>query len=178
MRVEDEFNSRELVAKFKISRTTLSRWVSSGCPHMKVPGAVCAYQFKFSEVLNWLKNEGMLTEEGYVFRFKSHRRLKRYYLFSVHGKYVTEISGSRELVAKLRNIRDSYSIFPYALDKSGEVFVYYSGKLRNHDTAGKGGAAAFYLPTKYPAKLKEIVRKIYRKYLPPGNYTPDRHEIN
>ena len=176
MSVTHELTSRELAESFKTSPSTLSRWVSNGCPYREIQGPPRTYLFDESEVRKWLQKEGMMTEKGELVRFKSRRGLKRYHLFSINGVYVETIIGSSDLVKKLKENRICDTWFPYAIDESGEVLVYYSGKLRNHDTAGKGGAAGCILPNKYPEKLKSFTRKMWDKFSP-GQFELCKHDV-
>jgi len=176
MSIVHELNPKKLAKFFKTSPSTLSRWVSYGCPYREIPGPPRTYLFNILEVRKWLEKEGMITENGDLIRFKSRRKLKRYHLFSTNGVFVETISGSSDLAKKLQKDRSHDIWFPYAIDESGKVFVYYSGKLRNHDNVGSGMSAACILPNKYPEKLKSLARKMWTKYSP-GQFELWEHDV-
>gem|GEM_PF-2305729 len=51
--IEEEFlTTPELMEKFKVAKSTLSKWRKEGLPCV---GKTRAYRYKFSEVLKWLE---------------------------------------------------------------------------------------------------------------------------
>lgn len=161
-------NSMEIAAIFGISRPTLSRWVTRGCPHKTIGNR---NYFILEDVKTWLHINSD-PESG--LRLKTSRILKRYHVFMRNGQFQTILHGSKKLIETLNAMepRDQYSVFthhyPYGVDDLGHVYFFYSGKLRKHESVKT--MACVILQSRYTEDLEplmEIVRNryLYRKHL-------------
>lgn len=156
-------NSKEIAAIFGISRPTLSRWVTRGCPHQVIGNR---HYFNLEDVKTWLHTNS--NPESAV-RLKTRRTLKRYHVFMRNGCFHSIVHGSQKLIEILNTMeaRDQHSIYahhyPYGVDDLGYVYFFYSGKLRKHESVKT--MAGVILRSRYTENLEPLMEIVRNKYL-------------
>ena len=158
---ERRLTAKQLAVPFNTSRSTISRWVDRGCPVNIIPGYCRRQIFDLSAVKAWLRRESAAAGETH--RPSCRYRLKEYYVFSVDGDYLETITGSRQLIDRLKGLPVCDRHRPYAMDNAGYIYFLYSGKLRKHDTV-RSELIAVWITSRHPQNLEhihEIARKWY-----------------
>ncbi|MCD4655240.1 helix-turn-helix domain-containing protein [bacterium] len=162
-------NSKEIAAIFEISRPTVSRWITQGCPHQTIGNR---NYFNLKNVKTWLHINSD-PESG--LRLKTSRILKRYHVFTRNGYFQTIIHGSKKLIEILNAMepRDQYSVFthhyPYGVDDLGYVYFFYSGKLRKHESVKT--MACVILRSRYTEDLEPLMEIVRNRYLCRKHFT-------
>ena len=157
MNKQNIMNTKEIAAYFGISKPTLCRWVSRGCPHRKIANRQV---FCLAKVEEWI-NTNLDSENSN--RLKSQRSLKRYHLFSVSSQYLGEVLGSKALTDRLKEMESYDHHYPFGVDDYGYVYFFYSGKLRKHESVKT--MAGVKVSTRYPENLQALMDIVYKRYI-------------
>ncbi len=131
-RSQETMDARTVCRIWAVSRATLSRWVTMGCPVVMLPGNPRKQGFIPDEVKTWLgQKELPTTSRG----FPSRRFIKQYWIFDWDGMYVETAWGSRKACQALMKIgRDPDTPFrPCAIDNQKNQYIAYGGKLRRYN---------------------------------------------